>query len=260
MTFIILSILINKSRLLTKLYLQNIYMAEAKGEYTLGTPQEHASMCEKHHLMPIEIICEDCEEFICSKCVKEDHKDHNWNTIVTAATLKARGLMKFMKKIEEEDIKQIDERIKMAAQMIEANNKKYEIEIAKIQRHYDTMVGILNNSKEKLEQSLRRNLDAKNAGVREIQSNLEEKKKNIIKRVECIKKNGSTMHDEVLLKSHRELTRLIASVDHISEPRSFKGKYESGNIDEEVLKSMMGIVRFPLNPILVYWKNMKFIF
>ena len=50
------------------------------------------------------------------------------------------------------------------------------------------MVGMLNNSKEKHEESLRRNLDAKNAEVRDIQSNLEEKKKNIIKRVECIKK------------------------------------------------------------------------
>ena len=221
-------------------------MAEAKEEYTLGTPQKHVSMCEKHHLMPIEMICEDCEKVICSKCVKKDHKDHNWNTIITAATLKARGMMKSMKKIEEEDIKQIDERIKMAAQMIEANNKRNEIEIAKIQRHYDTMVGILNNSKEKLEESLRRNLDAKNAGVREIQSNLEEKKKNIIKRVECIKKNSSTMHDEVLLKSHRELTKLIASVNHIPGLKRFQGEYDSGNIDEEVLKSMMGRTRFSL--------------
>ena len=118
--------------------------------YTLGIPQHHVSMCEKHHVMPIEIIiCEDCEKFICSKCVKDYHKDHNWNTITTAATLKARGLMKSITKIEEEDIKIIDERIQTAAQMIESNNKKYEIEIAKIQRHYDTMVGMLNDSKKK---------------------------------------------------------------------------------------------------------------
>ena len=86
-------------------------MEEAKDSYPLGSPQEHLSMCEKHDLMPIEILCEDYEEFICSKCVKKDHKDHNWNTIITAASLKARGLMKFMTKIEEEDIKKIDERI-----------------------------------------------------------------------------------------------------------------------------------------------------
>ena len=44
-------------------------------EYPLGTPQEHVLMCEKHVLMPIDVTCEDCEGFICSKCAKEDHKD-----------------------------------------------------------------------------------------------------------------------------------------------------------------------------------------
>ena len=80
-------------------------------EYPFGTPQEHVLMCEKHALMPIDITCEDCEEFICSKCVKEDHKDHDWITISTAATLRTRGLLKANTKIEEEDIKQIDEKI-----------------------------------------------------------------------------------------------------------------------------------------------------
>lgn len=84
--------------------------------------------------------------------------------------------MKSITKIEEEDIKIIDERIQIAAQMIESNNKKYEIEIAKIQRHYDTMVGMLNDSKKKHDKKkLRGNLEVKNAGVREYQSNLEGK-------------------------------------------------------------------------------------
>ena len=82
-------------------------MAAKEEEYPLETPQEHALMCEKHALMPIDVTCEDCEEFICSKCVKEDHKDHDWITIPTAATLRTRGLLKAMTKIEEEDIKPV---------------------------------------------------------------------------------------------------------------------------------------------------------
>ena len=46
-------------------------MADKEEEYPLGTPQEHALMCEKHALVPIDITCEDCEEFICSKCAKK---------------------------------------------------------------------------------------------------------------------------------------------------------------------------------------------
>nr|XP_022336245.1 RING finger domain and kelch repeat-containing protein DDB_G0271372-like [Crassostrea virginica] len=183
-------------------------MAEAKEEYPLDTPQEHVSMCEKHDLMPIEILCEDCDKFICSKCVKEDHKDHNWNTIITASTLTARGLMNSMKKIEEEDIKIIDEGIKRPSQRIESNNEKYEIENAKIQRHYDAMVKMINKSKEKHEETMRRNLYAKNTEVREMKS--------------------------------KKLTKLKASVDHILGLRPFQGTYESGNNDEKVLMSMMG--------------------
>ena len=33
-----------------------------KEEFPLGTPQEHAFMCEKHAFMPIDVTCEDCEE------------------------------------------------------------------------------------------------------------------------------------------------------------------------------------------------------
>lgn len=42
-------------------------MAKAKKEHPLGTPQVHISMCKKHNLMPIEMMCEECEQFICSQ-------------------------------------------------------------------------------------------------------------------------------------------------------------------------------------------------
>lgn len=74
-------------------------MAEKEEEENLlATPQEHALMCEKHYLMPIDITCEDCEDFICSACAKENHKEHNWQTIQTAASLKARGHLKSLRK------------------------------------------------------------------------------------------------------------------------------------------------------------------
>ena len=80
-------------------------MAERGKKYPLGTPQEHALICDKHRSVPIDMICEDCEEFICSKCVKEDHKDHNWDTITSAATIKTRDLLKVLNKAAREFIK-----------------------------------------------------------------------------------------------------------------------------------------------------------
>lgn len=40
--------------------------------------------------MPIDVICEDYAAFIRSKCVKEDHRDHDWDTITSAAILKKK--------------------------------------------------------------------------------------------------------------------------------------------------------------------------
>lgn len=87
-------------------------MAEKKEEFPFGTPQEHKLMCEKHNLMPIDVTCEDCGKFICSTCVKEEHKVYNWQTIQTAAILITRGLLKILNKIEENVIQRMDKTIK----------------------------------------------------------------------------------------------------------------------------------------------------
>ena len=149
-------------------------------EYPFGTPQEHVLMCEKHALMPIDITCEDCEEFICSKCVKEDHKDHDWITISTAATLRTRGLLKAMTKIEEEDIQQIDEKIQEASQQMDENKKRCETEIERIQRHYDAIFEKLKRMKQRHEKTLRDSLKIKNDDVSKLRSSLEERKKKVL--------------------------------------------------------------------------------
>ena len=151
-------------------------MAE-KEEYPLGTPQEHVLICEKHDLMPIDVTCEDCEEFICSKCVKENHKGHDWITISTAATLKTRGLLESLKKIEEEDIQLMDKKIQKASQLLEKNKNRCENEISRVHEYYEAILGKLDKIKKKHEKSLRDSLESKNADVRKDKSSLEEKKK-----------------------------------------------------------------------------------
>ena len=158
-------------------------MAVREEEYPLGTPQEHVLMCEKHDLIPIDMTCEDCEEFICNKCAKEDHKDHNWITISTAATFRTRVLLIAMRKIEEEDIQQIDEKIQIASQQMDINKKRCETEIERIQRHYDAILEKLENMKQRHEKTLRDSLESKNNDLSKVRSSLEERKKRILQRV-----------------------------------------------------------------------------
>lgn len=46
-------------------------MASTKPKCFKAWAQEHVPICEEHTLH-IDITCEDCEKFICSKCAKTD--------------------------------------------------------------------------------------------------------------------------------------------------------------------------------------------
>lgn len=55
-------------------------MTQSGEEDAIRTPQEQTLTCEKHCL-PIELSCDDCEKVMCTECVKDEHRDHDWNTI-----------------------------------------------------------------------------------------------------------------------------------------------------------------------------------
>ena len=230
-------------------------MAE-KEEYPFGTPQEHALICEKHSSMPIDFICEDCEDFICTKCVKEDHKDHEWDTITTAATLKSRGLLKTLSKIEEEDIQQMDENIEKVSKQMKKNKKRCKTEASRIKRQYDAIVEKLEKIRKQQKRELSDRLRRKHADLSQVRSSLEEKKKKVLQSVKSLKENSSNMTDISLLKTNRELTKLL-STKNIDIPMfDFLSKYECGNINEETLQSMMGqIIQFDYENIAVAETN-----
>ena len=197
-------------------------------------------MCEKHYLMPIDVTCEDCEEFICSTCVKESHKDHNWQTIITAATLTRRGLLKSMSKIEEEDIKHMYEEIQKATKQKEENKKICEKEVLRLQAHYAAIFDKFRNIKTSYEKALKDNLESKNAEVSKLISHLEEKQKSALRRVNYIKEEGNTMTDIVLLKTHRKLTKLLSDENMPTVNTLYSWRHKSGKINESALKSMIG--------------------
>lgn len=138
--------------------------------------QEHIQMCEEHYLRK-DITCDDCDEFICKKCAKTDHMDHDWTTISTAASIKRRDLKMFIKKMKENELREVDKKIEMTAKQIDDNQKRLDIEISKLQKHYREIVLRLKEIKKNRESILRDNLQRKNAEVREKTSDLENKKK-----------------------------------------------------------------------------------
>lgn len=130
-------------------------MAEKKEEFPFETPQEHKLMCEKHNLMPIDVTCEDCGQFICSTCVKEEHNDHNWQTIQTGTIFITRAILKSLNKIEEYDIQRIEKTIQRTFEEMTENKKRCEVEVSRLQKHFDAIVHKLIKIKNKHEKTRR---------------------------------------------------------------------------------------------------------
>lgn len=207
-----------------------------------GAPQyaqEHVQMCEKHNLT-IDILCEDCNVFICKQCAKTDHFEHDWNTISTAANIRRRELKKYLGKVKEEHVKMIEESIQDAIQQMERNQNCCESEVSKFQIQYDNIVSTLGEIKEKYEKKMRNILDVKNAEVCRKKTNLERKKDQILDLMEFLVDKQGTMSDFSLLDNLRDMTNLISNLNCEILIEYFPARCKIGNISEELLASMMG--------------------
>ncbi|XP_062599037.1 uncharacterized protein LOC134260500 [Saccostrea cucullata] len=214
-------------------------MAASKPKYPLGSPQEHIEMCKTHDL-PIDMLCEDCDEFICAKCAKTDHKEHDWNTLPTAATQRRRDLLSFLKKIKEEDLPGIDEKLRKIPQQLTKNKELCEADIKKLQNHYDEIITRMSEIREKNEQKLRDNLKERNEKLDVANSEINRKKKEIAEIVQFMEENNSTMSDYGFIDNHRELTKMLSGLDVDIKCNTPSMRYSKGDISEEELEKLVG--------------------
>ncbi|XP_062583729.1 uncharacterized protein LOC134245466 [Saccostrea cucullata] len=89
----------------------------------LGSPQKNTEICKTHNA-PADVICEDCDKFICGRCTKTDHRDHDWKTLLAAASERRSSLMKFLKKIKEENLCKIEKKIEAVSKQIDHHDVK----------------------------------------------------------------------------------------------------------------------------------------
>lgn len=160
-------------------------MAASAPKYSLGSPQDHIPMCEKHNLI-IDIECEDCGKFICSTCAKTDHKSHDWNTITSAASLRRRQLKEYLCKIRETNVREMDKKIQKAAKQKEVNQRQCDSEVSKLQKHYDRIISKLDQLKMSHEKTLRDNLRSNSFEMNKEKVDLELKKKQVLELVKFL--------------------------------------------------------------------------
>ncbi|XP_062593158.1 uncharacterized protein LOC134254633 [Saccostrea cucullata] len=214
-------------------------MAASVPKYPLGSSQEHIVMCESHDL-PIDMLCEVCDEFICGKCDKTEHEDHECNTLPTAATKRRRGLLRFLMKIKERDRPRIDEEMEKVSKRIAANEELCDTEIEKLQKHVDEIIARLREIRKNNEQRLIDNLEEKNKKLNSEKSELDKKKKEIEEMVKFMEENNSTMSDYGFIDNHRELEELLFDLSVDIEDCKHSARYSKGEICNEVMENLIG--------------------
>ena len=126
---------------------------------------------------------------------------------------------------------------------MEENQKRCEAEVLRLHTHHDAVVEVLEKIKKKHENTLRDTLKSINAEVDKTRSSLVAKKKGILQRVKSLRENISTMTDDILIKTHRELTKLLSAEDSDTENCFYSLEHERGKIEVVVLESMFGEIR-----------------
>lgn len=216
-------------------------MASAKPKSFKAWAQEHVLICEEHTLH-IDITCEDCEKFICSKCAKTDHRDHDWNTIATAAILIRRDLTNRLCKIDDEYVKEIYEEIQKVSMQIDENQICFDSDISNLNEQFLSIFSKLHDIKKEYEKLLKENFERKQEESKKVKSNLERKHKELIKLVNFIEEKHSTMSDLSLIDNLRDLTKLINNRENNIglQKENHLVRYNYGHIRDDLLKSMMG--------------------
>ncbi|XP_061165875.1 uncharacterized protein LOC133174793 [Saccostrea echinata] len=213
--------------------------ANTTKKYPLGSPQEQIKMCEIHG-KTIDMICEDCDEFICVECAITGHREHDPKTLPTAATQRRRCLVNFLKKIKEEDLPRIDEKIEKIPQQITENIELCDSEIKKLRMHYDEIIARLTDIKKRHEQTLRDSLVKKKDQLNHVKSELDKKKRGIVETVEFMEENNSTMSDYSLIDNHRELTKMLSKMKVHMTNCEHSARFNRGDINDDLLESLVG--------------------
>ncbi|XP_062566988.1 E3 ubiquitin-protein ligase TRIM31-like [Saccostrea cucullata] len=206
--------------------------------FSLGSAQQHMYIptCNKHQEF-LSTFCEDCDEFICSKCAKADHKDHNWNILSTTASHTRRKLSTFLKKISDKRLPRIDEEIEKASKLRKYNQNQCESEIKKLLEHCDDIIARLLKLKNHLIDKLQNNLREALEKLHHEKNYLEKSRKQIEDLVKFLKEKNTTMSDYRLIDTCRELKKLSEKESDIMN-FEYSLRYKQKEINEDLLEEI----------------------
>ncbi|XP_062592034.1 tripartite motif-containing protein 75-like [Saccostrea cucullata] len=200
--------------------------------------QESVQTCSKHTEI-IDIVCEDCDKFLCSQCVKNDHGYHKWVSLFRASAERRNEISRILGYIKKEKLPCIDDKLEKTSQQIEENKNQYETQIKELWEHNHDIVARLSEIIKHHEKNMKDNLTKKNQQANVFKTRLLEKRKLLADKVNFLEEN-STLCDYSLVNHHRELKQILSDTEFDITNRQLSIRYKPGKVNHEYLEQMTG--------------------
>lgn len=207
-----------------------------------GSPQVVVPTCEKHPEEYQNFFCNDCDEFICTECVKTDHRDHDWNTVRKISIKRKSRLSGKCGEIRDGDLPKIIDQISKVDSLMKQNVADRDGEITRLEAHSKDVIKEFDRVVMDRKKVLESGFERKNRKLREIKSKLKTKEAKL--RETVCELEGSSLSDYTLLNVDCRLNKVLSIVsdDNIEDYR-YSMHFKSGIMTEKSLESLLGTVK-----------------
>lgn len=207
--------------------------------------QTLTGMCSDHELEILNLYCRTCDQLVCTDCVLQKHKLHDWCKVKDIADDKRADLYSNTQKVLEKTLPKFEQTLQDVQQISRENQKKKKETLQKIEDQSTAILACVRRIEQKLKEAVEQSFQSCLEGERDIREDFRNLS-GLSKECEMVSQKGSDT-DAIMVNS--KLEKYIRQVTDLHSD-SFKcdSSFEPGTIDNEEIEKMFGRVNVVSRP------------
>lgn len=211
----------------------------------LGIAPSVSGMCSDHELEILNLYCRSCDQLVCTDCVIEKHKLHDWCKIRDIADEKRNDLYQNTQQVLEKTLPKFEKTIH-DVEHISRENQKKKVEAL---RNIENQSTAIMTSVKKIEKKLKEAVEQSFQSCIEAEQEIREDFRNLnglSRECERISQKGS---DSEAITLNSKLERYIRQVSDLnSDTYRCESTFEPGVVDNDVIEKMFGNLHLVTRP------------
>lgn len=207
--------------------------------------QTLTGMCSDHELEILNLYCRTCDQLVCTDCVLQKHKLHDWCKVKDIADDKRADLYSNTQKVLEKTLPKLEQTLQDVQQISKENQKKKKETLQKIEDQSTAILACVRRIEKKLKEAVEQSFQSCLEGERDLREDFRSLS-GLSKECEMVSQRGSDT-DAIMVNS--KLERYIRqATDLDSDSFRCDSSFEPGIIDNEEIETMFGSVNVVTRP------------